>query len=410
MFEFKKFWISQSFSLIGNELTKFAIPVWLYQKYGTVSSVAIGFAIISCANIVMGPIAGVLVDNYSKRAVLLIAEMLQLLVIGLLLSLVVFGLDNLYLIYFLLGVSSLIDTVRFPAMMASVPLFVSKKELLKVNGIVSMTDSIANMGGPLLGGAIMAGINIKGVFLVDIGTFLLSILILLFIKFPRSGLELKKKVESEIDFLKSVLFFKENLKSTLSLIKSTKNAHLLLGTSFSMNFFIIGVFVIITPMFLFQEYSVKQVSYVMTAVGVTQIFSGYLVSRLKVQDTLSAIFVGILVMGVFGYMVVAFSGNGVITTVGICILFGSLPFINSCNRSTVQKIIPNDHHGRFFSTRRSISQSLTPVSAAVSGFILDLLPSKLFIGNKFQLIFLIYGFFVLGIGILGVTKTKLLKS
>jgi hypothetical protein len=257
------------------------------------------------------------------------------------------------------------------------------------------------MGGPLLAGLIMVSTDIKGILISDIGTFLVSILILLFIKYPQQTSPLNKATAEKKGLFNTILFFKKNITETLTLIRNTKNAPLLLGTSFSMNFFIIGVFVLISPMFLFGKYSVSEISYVMSIIGVFQIGVGFLITRINIVNTLKTIYLGILVMGTFGYLTVAFSYNIIMTIIGLCFLLGSLPFINSCNRSLFQKIIPNEHHGRFFSTRRSISQSLTPLSALFSGFWVDSMPSRVLFGSKYQFVFFTYGICVITVGFLG---------
>lgn len=407
MRNFKNFWISQSLSLIGNEITTFAIPIWLYQKYGKVSSVTIGFAIIYASKVIAGPFSGFLVDKFSRKSVLIKAEFFQMLATSLLLVFIHLDYQSLFLIYSFLALSSLINTARFPAMMASIPQLVPKKDLLKSNGLISMTDSIAVLSGPLLGGAVMSFMNIKGVLLIDIFTFIAAILILNFIRFPVTNKSTNILIFS---FRKLFLNFIDDFKNTISLIKKTQHAVLLLCTSLIMNFFIIGVYVLITPMLLYNQHSVKVISLIVSSIGIAQIISGYIVTKMKINNLIFAIYTGITFMGIFGYLLIAFSSNLIALGTGMFLLFGCLPLLNSFNRSTFQNIIPNEHHGRFFSARRSISQSLTPLSALFSGYLMDTLSSENFIGDKFQLLFLSYGILIVMIGILGMYWSRNYKN
>jgi len=72
---FMTVWRGQTVSVFGSQMAAFAISIWIYQETGSVIQFGAVIAAQLVPAIVFAPLAGVLVDRYSRKNVMLLAEM-----------------------------------------------------------------------------------------------------------------------------------------------------------------------------------------------------------------------------------------------------------------------------------------------------------------------------------------------
>ena len=183
--QFLTIYTGQAFSILGSAAVQFAIIWWLtvYTESAmtlTLATIA-GFVPI----MLLGPFAGVWIDRYNRKYVMIAADALVAL------SSAVLGVGFLvttappiwfvYLILFLRGLGSAFHT---PAMQAAIPTLVPHEMLTKVGGWGQLISSISNMAGPVLGALLMSGVSISLIMLVDIFGAVFAIICLMFVKIP----------------------------------------------------------------------------------------------------------------------------------------------------------------------------------------------------------------------------------
>ena len=69
-------WTGQAFSLLGSSLVQFALIWWITQKTGSATILATVTLVAILPQILLGPLAGALVDRWSRRAVMIVADSL----------------------------------------------------------------------------------------------------------------------------------------------------------------------------------------------------------------------------------------------------------------------------------------------------------------------------------------------
>ena len=69
-------WTGQAFSLLGSSLVQFALVWWLTQKTGSATILATATLVAMLPQILLGPIAGTLVDRWNRRVVMMVADSL----------------------------------------------------------------------------------------------------------------------------------------------------------------------------------------------------------------------------------------------------------------------------------------------------------------------------------------------
>ena len=67
-------WTGQAFSLFGSALVQFALIWWLTQKSGSATVLALATLVGMLPQILLGPFAGALVDRWSRRIIMMMAD------------------------------------------------------------------------------------------------------------------------------------------------------------------------------------------------------------------------------------------------------------------------------------------------------------------------------------------------
>lgn len=173
---FRRLWLAQLVSEIGDWFYSLAVYDLLLQL--TSSSEAISWAIIlqTLPWFLMTPLAGPIVDRFSRRRLMITADIVRaFVVLGLI---VVRTRSEVWLIYLLLGVEVLFASVFEPARNALLPDVCTVEEILPANALSSLTWSTALAVGAALGGVVtaLAGRDIS--FVANSGSFLASAVLL----------------------------------------------------------------------------------------------------------------------------------------------------------------------------------------------------------------------------------------
>ena len=169
---FRRLWIGTLVSQLGDWFNTIA----LYQLINTLtgSPLAMGgvflFKLLPWA--LISPFAGILVDRFNRRHVMIISDLLRAVVV--LGFLMIDSPDQVPLIYVLITLQVVIGAVFMPAKSASIPDITAPKDLLTANAISSATWSIMLALGAGLGGIATEFVGTDGVFVIDSLTYLVS--------------------------------------------------------------------------------------------------------------------------------------------------------------------------------------------------------------------------------------------
>lgn len=188
--------LGQIISILGSNLSSFAVGVWVYGKTGSIGD----FSLISvCAllpSVLLAPVAGVVADRYDKKMIMILSDLCA--VIGTCFVFIMYSLGQLEVWHICLAVlvSCIGNTFQSPAFLSAIPIIVPKCYLGQANGILQFVWSSGGVMGPLLGAGALYLLGMQGVLLVDFITCFATIGTLLFVKFPNRMF--KKREESFI--------------------------------------------------------------------------------------------------------------------------------------------------------------------------------------------------------------------
>lgn len=203
-------YVGQAFSLLGSSAVQFAVIWWLTAYTESAVILTLSTIISFLPNILLGPFAGVWIDRYNRRTVMIAADSLVAF------SSVLLGITFLirteppvwfiFAVLFLRGVG---NTFHAPALQAAIPMFVPAEMLTKAGGWGNLVTSVSTMLGPALGAGMMAVFPIAPVMLVDIIGAAFAVVCLLMVSLPDvPGNE--KAVHPLSDMKQGFLAMKEN--------------------------------------------------------------------------------------------------------------------------------------------------------------------------------------------------------
>ena len=168
-------WLSQVISQSGDFIFDIALLWLVIQTTGSVAAVGLVVAVVLLPVVFLGPIAGVYVDRFNRRSVLMASEAFQGVVVlgmaGLLL------LHDLYfpvllLLVFLLNAGGAIARVTSTAI---IPSLVERNDLGAANGLFSMSGSVNQLASLGLGGIVVALFGVETPILYDAITFFVAL-------------------------------------------------------------------------------------------------------------------------------------------------------------------------------------------------------------------------------------------
>jgi len=170
---FRQLWLGQVISAIGDYFYFLAVPILINKLTG--STAAIGLAMIlgfALPQLLFGLPAGVLVDRWDRRRVMIVADLVRAaLVLG---GLLVRDAQTIWILYVVGFTVSVASRLFFPARAALIPALVSDEELLAANGLSQLTETASLLAGPALAGFMIAWFGEGVAFVVDSASFLVS--------------------------------------------------------------------------------------------------------------------------------------------------------------------------------------------------------------------------------------------
>ncbi|MTI48241.1 MAG: MFS transporter [Firmicutes bacterium] len=226
---FMLLWIGQSVSQLGTRLYSLAIMWYILERTG--SSVAMGISVLcfTLPTVIIGPVAGVFADKYSKKKIIVVTDLLNG-VIMLTLSYMVFRNNiSLNVLYSMMALAACVSAVFSPAISSSYPLIVDEKNLTKANSLSQFTSRIISILGPAVAGILIAILNMWVLFFLNGISYIISSISESFITIPK--INEKKHMINQ----KFILRFKEGLGSVWS---NKSVLYLVISGGIIINFFL----------------------------------------------------------------------------------------------------------------------------------------------------------------------------
>lgn len=178
-------WFGQVISMMGSGMTQFALTFWAYQISGQATALALMGLFSFGPAVLMGPLAGVLVDRWNRKLVMMLSDLGTGLATVALLLLQLSGGLELWHLYAAAAFAGVFQSFQWPAYSAAISTMLSKEQYGRANGMISMADSGSGILAPMLAGALLPLLGVSGILAIDVVTFVFAIGSLLFVHIPQ---------------------------------------------------------------------------------------------------------------------------------------------------------------------------------------------------------------------------------
>ncbi|SCG49819.1 non-ribosomal peptide synthetase/MFS transporter [Micromonospora halophytica] len=345
--------VGQLVSTTGSALTAFALPIWLFTRTGSVADLGLLWALALICGVLMLPVAGAVTDRISRRKIMMIASCtagsVQLALAGLLWS------DTLALwhIYALVALGQVAASFQRIAFQSAVPQLVPKRYLGHAMGITQLSTGVAMLLMPVFAAGLLAAIELKGILLLDVASYLVAVVTLAVVRFPDLlGWRPRERLLVAI-------------ANGLRYSWQHRGFRLMLGYFALGNIFLAPALVLTTPLVL-SFGTATQVAQVALAEAVGAVAGGVLMAVWggPRHRRMIGVLIGNLGTAV-GCVLVGLDASLAMVCVGFFWLAMAMTTAQSIYATIVQVKVPQRFHGRVFSLNQTISWSTLPIGFAV---------------------------------------------
>lgn len=184
----------QAVSDLGDGIFAVALAWRVYQSYSSpfaLSVVGIAFFLPRVVGTLAG---GVISDRFERRWTMISADCVRGLAVGALAFIDLSGGQELYAISTVAAIQGLAGSLFGPSESALLPEVVSAEDLTRANSLRTLVTPLANaVVGPAVGGAITAAAGPASAFLVDAGTYFVSVVTLLLMSSRSAGRDSQRR-------------------------------------------------------------------------------------------------------------------------------------------------------------------------------------------------------------------------
>ena len=168
---FSLLWTGQLVSTMGSALTSLAASIYIYRLTGSALSVGLMLMATAAPSLLVGLFAGVFVDRYDRKKIMITADILRAILILLVPVLAPFNVIWLYVIVML---TSAIGQFFDPAHESILPEVASDEDLSAANSLIAISQFGSTAVGFAAAGLIASAANLNWAFYFDAITFIFS--------------------------------------------------------------------------------------------------------------------------------------------------------------------------------------------------------------------------------------------
>ncbi|HET7351489.1 MAG TPA: MFS transporter [Marmoricola sp.] len=173
-------------STIGDWAYGTAVAVWAYDVGGA-QAVGIWLAIRYTLMAVTAPFSAAIADRMSRKLLMVIADLVRAVLVGAAAACLFLGLPPAP-VFVLATMTALLGTPFMVAQRSMLPTLAERpEELTAANGVASTIESLAFFAGPALGAFMLGFTTVQAVFLLNVATFLWSMVLVLGVRVPARG-------------------------------------------------------------------------------------------------------------------------------------------------------------------------------------------------------------------------------
>jgi DHA3 family macrolide efflux protein-like MFS transporter len=355
--------VTQTLSLVGSRMTSIGVGIWVFAETGKTTPLLLTSFFNELPGMLAGSLAGVVVDRWDRRRVMILADIGQ--AVGSVLLMVSFlsgrfEVWHLYGVAFLQGVFS---SFQGPAERAATTMLVSEAYRERANALKETSFPLAGIFAPVLTGLLYTVVGIAGIILIDLTTFLIAVIFLIFIQIPHPE-------RSEHGLAALGGFWNEAFGALRYVMNRRALFMFMLFTAF-INFMLNGPLDLTLPYLILLMDSEKIAG---SIIGVTSLgaFGGaaLIAAWGGTRPRMKTIILGLIITGVM-FIFFGVLRTPVSISIVLFLLFMNLPIGQTMYISILQVKSPPDLQGRIFALNDQLGFIGSTASFALTGYLVD---------------------------------------
>jgi MFS transporter, DHA3 family, macrolide efflux protein len=373
------FMVSKLISTFGSQVYAFAISFYILQLTGSATSFAANLICNILPRTLIAPFVGAIADKYSRKMIVITAQIATTLTIGGLLVVTLtsgLSLVSIYATTCILSISSTFSGVTFSA---SITGLIDKARIQKAMSLNQMSISFAAIASPAVGGLLYGTVSIPVFLIIYMLASSFAVILESTMNF-RLFANQKEVVEGED---KETMW--QSIKAGIGYLKLQPIILTMMWIGLLINF-LFGAFEVGYSYILIDKLKMESQHFGFTqgafSVGML-LMSVYYSVRKEVRFPLLVSKRGILGMGaIMGGVALPLLNSlsyGLVFAYYMLLMFcfgAMIIIVNTPLQVMLQKTIDDDFKGRVFSIIETMAMALMPLGMVLYGFLYDIFPGQ----------------------------------
>lgn len=356
-------WASQVASILGSEMTNFAVTIWAWNITGKATSLSLIILFTQIPRLIAALFAGILVDRCDRKLLMILGDTaagISTIAIFILLTTNHLEIWHLYLTA---AFSGLFGYFQHLAYSASISALVAKQHYTRAAAMCNHVGQFgSNIIAPGLAGALYYVVGLQGILTIDIATFAIALCTIYFVQIPQPVLKQEpehQKLWQNLTFGWRYIFKNPNLRSLLIFL-------------LIFNFLDYSISGIHASLILSRSHNNTAVfASVQSAIGLGGVIGAV---SLSVWGGFKRRIHGMLLGTVLSYGCMVLFGLGNLPATWILAGFFTAVFwssISSSEQAIWLSKVPPEVQGRVFANRYLLTQLAAPIGLAIAGPLAD---------------------------------------
>lgn len=359
--DFILLWLTQSLSALGSSMTGFALVIWLYNDSGSALTTAMLTVCSYAPYVVMSIFAGAISDKWNKKTVMLVCDSLAAVSTAVVFILLKTGCLQVWHLYLLNAFNGLMNTIQQPASDVAETLLIPPEYYQRTSSMRSFSNSLVSILTPVLAAAVVSFAGIDAVIMIDLSTFAMAFITLLFfIRIPHKE---SSSVQNE-----SVL---KTAMGGISYLRSNKGILWLILFLAAINL-IASVYEAALPAMILSKSDEEALGAVNACVGIATLAGSIISAVLPApKSRIRAVCNCLLVSMSTENFMLALGKEPAVWCIGAILGWLSIPFMNANMDVIMRTRIPVEMQGRVFSARNTLQFFTIPLGYFIGGVLVD---------------------------------------
>jgi MFS family permease len=386
--DFRIFWAGENVSVLGDQF-HFVALAWLTLQL-TGSGLALGTVLMAAAvpRALLMLFGGAISDRYQPKTVILVSNALRAVAVGVIAALVLTGRAELWQVAVMAVVFGTVDAFFYPAISSFLPLLIGPERLPAANALFQATGQLLGLIGPALAGVTIAIIGTGPAFALDSASFVFAAVAIVLVHGGLRALTKDPIAEASMPEPSTPLAAEVRSGILATIREGARYAfhdpglRTLVVMSAALNFAFTGPISVGLPWLSANRFEAGSAGFGIMASGfgagalVGAIVAGS-VGRIRHQG--GAVLAIAAVLG-FGLAAIGLAPDVAVVTLIALVIGLGVGFINVTVVSWVQQRTDPALLGRVMSIMMLGSVGLAPLSLVVTGALIDIHPTLVFLG------------------------------